>query len=1186
MGAKRALTTNYFRRARRRAGFTSAELLALVALVALMGAGAARAQNDPDAARAAAPSSDLAKENFSYVAAPAVDIETVLRNSPGLVIEVKRWMAREATEKGQVVSDSDLTELSIRDRLRTDVKFRAVITQLLQHYGYLTPQLNPDSEAARERQLLLQERTKFLAQSEEISRERRQEALEQPAECDSESNVDCAPRAQKAGRRAGEHGPNMESAPAPSIPENPQAPATREGSPETWTSLPPSEIENNQPVTGPGAPDGRSPGSSASMYPPTDQGEDADANPRAAARRDNPSDFSAIPPLDGGASPADENAVYGTARRPPDEMAGGFPRSDGSSGPLGEFPKPRRNDANPPEMLRQPEPYADIPSLYDMYMQAAPRPKAPERFGIEVFEHRSENTQALPMDLPVGPEYVVGPGDGLAIDLWGGVSQRLVRGVDREGRLSLPEVGPILVSGKSLAEVQQTVQQVLRTQFRDVSADVSLARLRTVRVYVVGDVARPGAYDVSSLSTPLNALFLAGGPTTRGSLRLLDHYRGKELVQQVDVYDLLLHGVNGDIARLENGDTILVPPIGAGVTVEGMVRRPAVYELRDEKSLAEVLALAGGVLPGASLDHIEVQRLVEHEKRTMLSLDVSPLEPAAATAERLGSFAVQDGDSIRLFPIAPYNQDVVYLEGHVLRPGRYAYRPGMKLSDVIASFSDLMPEPSTKYAEIIRLNPPDYHPSVESFNLGDVLASRVAAPTLEPMDTVRIYGRYDFESVPMVSVWGEVRHPGSYRTAGQAHVSDALHLAGDLTPDALIGNAQIFRTTADSTLKIFSIDLREVLAGNPADNILLEPRDRILVHRNPAKVDPASVYVKGEIAKPGRYPLTSGMRVADLIRVGGGLRRSADSDIANLTEFRVGNSEQLVGDTRAIQISAALGGDPNSNVSLRDGETLTIRRISGWDDRGASISVQGEVEHPGTFGIAPGERLTSVLARAGGFRADAYPYGAVLERTEVREFEEGNQHSLTLRVQEEQQALAQLPETDINSKMAKAAALGQWQRTLDNLENNPPIGRLVVHLSANLRSWRNTSEDLTVRSGDVLMIPKAPNFVLVSGQVYNPTAVTYRPGKSAKWYLAQGGGPTHIADRKSIFVIRADGSVIGGHGGDSWWKGNALDAGLKPGDTVVVPEKALGGGPNWNYIFQAAQLTTSVISTAVIAARL
>jgi len=243
--------------------------------------------------------------------------------------------------------------------------------------------------------------------------------------------------------------------------------------------------------------------------------------------------------------------------------------------------------------VHRPNPYAEIPSLYDLYVQASAPAKSLERFGMDVFRHGAANPETLPMDLPVGPEYVLGPGDSLSIDLWGGVSQRLFRVVDREGRLLLPEAGPLLVSGRTLGEVQFAVQQAMRTQFRDASADVSLSRLRTIRVYVVGEVASPGAQEISSLSTPLNALAAAGGITSRGSLRTLKHYRGSRLVQEIDAYDLLLKGVRRDLERLENGDSLLVPPVERQVTVEGMVRRPAIYELRGEASLEDALELAG-----------------------------------------------------------------------------------------------------------------------------------------------------------------------------------------------------------------------------------------------------------------------------------------------------------------------------------------------------------------------------------------------------------------------------------------------------------------------------------------------------------------------------------------------------------------------------------------------------------------
>src|SRR4029077_9928442 len=177
-----------------------------------------------------------------------------------------------------------------------------------------------------------------------------------------------------------------------------------------------------------------------------------------------------------------------------------------------------------------------------------------------------------------------------------------------------------------------------------------------------------------------------------------------------------------------------------------------------------------------------------------------------------------------------YNQDTIYLEGHVVRPGRYSYHADMRVTDVISSYKDMLPEPATQYAEIIRLNAPDFRPSVESFSLSDALAAPSKAPILHPMDTLRIFGRFEFEDPPAVAVMGDVRAPGTYKTAGQVHLADAIHLAGGLTPDAQTADAQVFRYLADGKFKIFSVNLGQALIGDPIENIALEPRDRLLVH--------------------------------------------------------------------------------------------------------------------------------------------------------------------------------------------------------------------------------------------------------------------------------------------------------------------------------------------------------------------
>jgi protein involved in polysaccharide export with SLBB domain len=428
-------------------------------------------------------------------------------------------------------------------------------------------------------------------------------------------------------------------------------------------------------------------------------------------------------------------------------------------------------------------------------------------------------------------------------------------------------------------------------------------------------------------------------------------------------------------------------------------------------------------------------------------------------------------------------------------------------------------------------------------------------------------------------------------------LSDAVHLAGGLAPDAQTEDAQVFRYLPDGKVRIFSVNLEQALAGDSSENILMQPRDRLLVHRNPDAVEPATVNVQGEVAKPGRYPLTTNMQVGDLIRVGGGLTPSAETQTADLTHYQwVGNGQaangaanptsapnQLTAKHETIAITAALAGDPKADVALHNGDVLTIGQLPGWNDLGASIRVKGEVANPGTYGIRPGERLSSIIERAGGFQSDAYPYGAVLQRTQVRELEAKGQNEMILRVQDAQTTLQLLPDADPKAKQAKEMALQQWQTSLELLNSNPPLGRVTIRISSNVDHWKDTNADINVRAGDTLLIPKRPSFVMVTGQVFNPTAVSFRPGKSAKWYLSQSGGPTQLANKKAIFVIRADGSVIGSS--SSAWAGDSMSRVLEPGDTLVVPERALGGGVQWQSVFLAAQTAASVASAIIIAVR-
>jgi protein involved in polysaccharide export with SLBB domain len=751
--------------------------------------------------------------------------------------------------------------------------------------------------------------------------------------------------------------------------------------------------------------------------------------------------------------------------------------------------KPDRNHPSAVEVVHQTAPY-NLQSLRDLYTQVPEQTSKLKRFGSDMFLTRGLDTKQAQVDIPIGPDYILGVGDGLIINLWGGVSQSFTRTVDREGKIALPEAGVIVVAGLSLERAQALIQGALSQQFRDAKVAVTVSRLRTVRVYVVGDVQRPGAYDISSLSTPLNALYAAGGPTSIGSLRIARHYRGKELVREVDLYEFLLRGVRPDTERLEDGDTILISPVGRQVAVAGMVKRPAIYELKDETKLSEVLNDAGGVLASASLAHITIERIGVQGHRTTLNLDLPERSTADSSRKLMDAFSVQDGDRITVAPVLPYSERTIYVEGHVVRPGRFPYRDDMKLSDVIRSYQDLLPEPAD-HGVIIRLMPPDLRAEAIDFNVPDVLTGNEQIH-LQPFDTIRVLGRYE--------------------------------------------------------------------------------------------ADGPKVHVHGEVIHPGTYPLSRGMTMAQLVRMAGGFNRSALLDDADLASYDIKDGRQVLNRRDTVKIGEAVNNPGSSaDLILKAGDVLTIHQISGWNDIGSSVSLEGEINYPGPYGIKEGERLSSVLKRAGGFRPTAYPMGAVLVRNQVKELEEKSRNELIHEIETTPPGAKLAPSLSAQDDAATLQILVQQQKTLvERLRNQPPIGRLVIKISADISSWEGTPADIEMRRGDVLTIPKKPGFVLVSGQVYNASAITFVPGKTAGWYLKRAGGSTEGGNTKEVLVIRANGLVVGRRSGE-WYDPGVLDTKLEPGDVVVVPQKVFGGSAMWRNLFASAQVLSSVGFAAALA---
>jgi protein involved in polysaccharide export with SLBB domain len=1106
-------------------------------------------------------SSRAEQEAEQMVSLSADKIIELLQNESGLLLQVKKMLVRKAYEQGRLLDAKDLTDEALYRLIAKDDNIRVLVTREIEDRGYVRAKPTRD-ELARE--LPMRGAQPVIAGPVQRGAETKAAVSQEElywTQRDQET-LNAAPPPASSGGNPSQQQNQPQAPPSQTLPSIDQRRAVERAQAQSYegdyaTGLP-LDVFGMQRI---------GPDQLSSVLSAQSSGRSA----MSPASQLDLTSLSAgnISPSAGRSVPGGEVPLSVTTSSTwTDTGASQFPQDTSlQTRPRSALPPISRHDQ--PVLSRRANPYADVPSLYDLYSQYSSAVRVLDRFGMDVFRNGTGNFNQLPMDLPAGPDYVLGPGDGVSVDLWGGISQRLRRIVDREGKLALPEVGTIQVTGRTLGDVQHVVQTALRSQFRNVEADVSLSRLRTVRIYVVGDVQYPGAYEVSSLATSLNALYEAGGPTSGGSLRILKHYRGKQLIEDVDLYDLLLHGVRAGSQRLEAGDTVLVPPLSGEVTIEGMVRRPAIYELKGEKNLAQVLELAGGVLPSGTLRHVDVERLEAHESRTMLALDIPENDNQDSVGKALENFEIQDGDKIKISPIVAFTDKTVYLDGHVFRPGKYAYREGMKITDLIKSYKDILPEPYKSHAEVIRLKAPDYTPEVLAFNLEDALAGKDQDLALKPFDTVRVFGRYDFEDPPVISVSGAVRDPGDHVTNGTTYLRDAIFLAGNATPDAKLDDVQVFRKTDDGKLKVISVNLQKALEGDQSANILLQPKDRVFVHKNLGRSDPPAVTIEGDVERPGKYPLGENMSAADLVRVAGGLKRGAYTEQADLTRYMVEHGEKVIGDHQTIQLAAALAGEPDTDLRLHDGDVLTIRQLAGWNDMGATIAVKGEVLHPGTYGITEGERLSSILERAGGLRSDAYLYGAVFERVQVRDLEEKNRSQLLRQVQEEGPGLKA-----VDDPQTRQSAVLQWKNTLDKLQNTPPAGRMVIHISSDVKRWANTPADIQVRGGDVIYIPKKPNFVMVDGAVYNATAMTFKPSKSAGWYLQRAGGPTTMADKKNIFVIRADGSVLGGKGG--LFSGGALDATLQPGDIVVVPDKVFGGGITWKNTLQVAQLVSAV----------
>ena len=689
--------------------------------------------------------------------------------------------------------------------------------------------------------------------------------------------------------------------------------------------------------------------------------------------------------------------------------------------------------------------------------------EALQPFGYDVFKSRNASLSS-PSSGPVPPDYVLGPGDSIRVQLFGNVNGIYEYEVSRDGVLHLPEIGPVTVAGLPFSEFRTDLNKRVQEMLIGTQVSVTMGQLRTIRVYVLGDVTRPGSVVVSGLETMTGALDHSGGVSPIGSLRNIQLKRNGEIVSSLDAYDLLIRGDTSGNSRLQPGDVIFVPPIGKTASIRGAVKRPAIYEVKRLTTAADLVGLAGGLTPEAYAKGSQLQRINESGERTILSVSLND--------ESGSTVRIMTGDALLIPAILPEVENSIELAGYVHRPGDYPWHPGMRLTDLIKS--------------------------TEELKLG------------ADMDYVLIR-REGKKGEPI--------------TALSANLSAALQAPG---------SADDIKLEAGDTVRVFGF--------TPGRQRAVQPLLAELLLQATIDLPMQQVQVSGNVRAPGVYPLESEMRVSDLIRAGGNFSEDAYALKAELTRYSMQTSGARQIAFIDIDLDAIRRGDENADVVLREYDYLTIKRAPEWDSIWI-IELEGEVVFPGVYRVRQGEALAEVIERAGGLTPHAFPEGAVFLRESLKEQEQEQITSLTRRMQAD---LTALSIQSVNASNDDSLRTGQV--LLEQLQNSEAFGRLVIDLQNDVA---RSVGHITVRDGDRLLIPMVQQVVTVLGETQQNASHLYRSNLSRDDYINLSGGLTRKADKKFIYIVRANGEVVPRK--HSRWPGRRKSMNIRPGDTIVVP---------------------------------
>lgn len=703
-----------------------------------------------------------------------------------------------------------------------------------------------------------------------------------------------------------------------------------------------------------------------------------------------------------------------------------------------------------------------------------------EYFGYDIFNNNPyANQEALVGN--IDPGYLIGPGDELRVYLWGEAEFQYEGTVDINGNLFIPNVGQVFVSGTTYENLNIRMKEYLSRFYSGLKKtpakiflDVSLTKLRPIRIVVMGESNKPGSHLINAFATTLNSLYISNGIKKSGSLREIKVFRKNKHMSTMDLYDYLITGAASEDLRLISNDVIFIPSRLNSITLSGEVNKEAIYELKDNEGLMDLIGFAGGLKPSAYTKTVTIKRIksiVNRDSKSVFDREIININ----YDEYLNSginFKLQDGDLVTFGKVLDNLNNVVRIEGSVFRPGEYELDESMSMKDLLTAAGGVRPNTYLQKVDLFRTDA-NGDLKFRSFSLSSILnaTNSVDNVTLQKNDRLKIYSETEVKSQETVSISGFTSESLTIPWRENLSLYDLIFMSADVEDleyqnRILTSRADLLRYQEGKTeYQVIPFNLDNVL--DKEFDVVLQPKDKVILYsRDITEQLDKYVFVQGAIKNEGRFSLTDSMTIEDALLQAGGFLEKSFQDSVTITRERFDFSGNEIAIITRVKIDRdyLLG---NSTVSKNDllnhNDRVTVDLIPGSSD-GRMVILEGEVKFPGSYFLgSKGETLSKVIERAGGLSPNVYLAGAKFFRN--------------------------------NQQLAFS-----FEKLFED---------------------QNSKFDIILNDNDRIVFPESVYTVQVGGQVVNPSLQKYLSGKGVRSYVKNAGGKSK--DGRKIFITEPTG---------------------------------------------------------------